>query len=163
MQRDCPATTTIIIFWAHAQGFCKRGFPGGQRKLEKFRATFWDSKNSQNLWFSLEIAKLLSVTLIKVSKLVLSKHLQLSLNYSKNLSGPISRDTLRYYRRDTPYRAILFKRWKQAHKMARYPPLVLSLHRHMPPAVESSIAVEDAVENRDPLSRFCFALVFKGF
>ena len=33
----------------------------------------------------------------------------------------------------------------------------------MAPAVESSIAVEDAVENRGPLSRFRFVLVLKGF
>ena len=32
-----------------------------------------------------------------------------------------------------------------------------------PPAVESSIAVEDAVENRGLYRVFCFALVFKGF
>ena len=29
--------------------------------------------------------------------------------------------------------------------------------------VESSIAVEDAVENRGLYERFCFALVLKGF
>ena len=29
--------------WARAQGYCKRG-SGGQRKVEKIRATFWDSK-----------------------------------------------------------------------------------------------------------------------
>ena len=29
------------IFWAHTQGFCKRG-SGGQSKMEKIRATFWD-------------------------------------------------------------------------------------------------------------------------
>ena len=29
--------------WARTQGYCKRG-SGGQRKIEKFRATFWDSK-----------------------------------------------------------------------------------------------------------------------
>ena len=32
-----------------------------------------------------------------------------------------------------------------------------------PPAVESSIAVEDAVENRGLYRVFCFALVLKGF
>ena len=42
------------------------------------------------------------------------------------------RAILRYYHRDTPYRAILFKGCKQAHKMVRSPhPLALSLHRHI--------------------------------
>ena len=31
--------------WARVQGYCKRG-SGGQRKLETFGATVWDSKNS---------------------------------------------------------------------------------------------------------------------
>ena len=29
------------LFWARTQGHCKRG-SGGQRKVEKIRATFWD-------------------------------------------------------------------------------------------------------------------------
>ena len=29
--------------WARRKGYCKRG-SGGQRKAEKIRATFWDSK-----------------------------------------------------------------------------------------------------------------------
>ena len=30
--------------WARTQGYCKRG-SGGQKEIEKIRATFWDSKN----------------------------------------------------------------------------------------------------------------------
>ena len=33
----------LDLDWARTQGYCKRG-SGGQRKIEKFRATFWDSK-----------------------------------------------------------------------------------------------------------------------
>ena len=36
--------TAFILdcFWARTHGYCKRG-SGGQRKIEKIRATFWDS------------------------------------------------------------------------------------------------------------------------
>ena len=38
---------------------------------------------------------------------------------------------LRYYRCDTPYRAILSKGGKRSPKMVRYPPLYLISHRHI--------------------------------
>ena len=41
--------------WARTQGYCKRG-SGGQREVEKIRATFWDSKKLSK---SLTISKLL--------------------------------------------------------------------------------------------------------
>ena len=34
---------TCRLNWARRKGYCKRG-SGGQRKIEKIRATFWDSK-----------------------------------------------------------------------------------------------------------------------
>ena len=47
---------------------------------------------------------------------------------SKNLSNLVApyRAILRYYRCDTPYRAILFQGGSHSRKMVRYPPLVLS-------------------------------------
>ena len=41
------------------------------------------------------------------------------------------RAILRYYRCDTPYRAILFKGGEHSPKMVRYPPWYLILHRHI--------------------------------
>ena len=34
----------MLFFLGHVQRGTARGAPGGQRKIEKFRATFWDSK-----------------------------------------------------------------------------------------------------------------------
>ena len=43
MVLSTPRSRIAIATWARTQGYCKRG-SGGQRKIEKFRATFWDSK-----------------------------------------------------------------------------------------------------------------------
>ena len=50
---------------------------------------------------------------------------------SGNLVAPY-RAILRYYRCNTPYRAILFQGGQRSPKMVRYPPLVLSFtHAHL--------------------------------
>ena len=51
---------------------------------------------------------------------------------SSNVSlVPPHRAILRYYRRDTPYRAILFQGGLHSPKMVRYPPWYLVSHRHI--------------------------------
>ena len=41
--RISSGKSLACLLWAHTQGYCKRG-SGGQREVEKIRATFWDSK-----------------------------------------------------------------------------------------------------------------------
>ena len=53
------------LSWARAQGYCKSG-SGGQRKVDKIRATFWDSKNSQNLELSLNYSTTFRKILVSV-------------------------------------------------------------------------------------------------